>query len=261
MVYKITSKSNELIKSIVKIKNDNNSNYFLVDGFHLFEIALLTNCVEKIFTNKLISNIANITTNCYIIEDEKTKETMVIDPAGECDKIIELLDALGAKLKYIYLTHCHGDHIGAVEELKNTKGGKILIHTEDYEGLKSSSVNLTGIMCVKPISIEADSRVNDGDLLHIGELEFKVIHTPGHTKGGSSLYCEKEQMLFSGDTLFKGMWGRTDLPTSSFDDIIASISNKLLVLPDETIVYPGHGIPTRIVEEEPIYYGLTSGEE
>ena len=210
---------------------------------------------------KLISNIANITTNCYIIEDEKTKETMVIDPAGECDKIIELLDALGAKLKYIYLTHCHGDHIGAVEELKNTKGGKILIHTEDYEGLKSSSVNLTGIMCVKPISIEADSRVNDGDLLHICELEFKVIHTPGHTKGGSSLYCEKEQMLFSGDTLFKGMWGRTDLPTSSFDDIIASISNKLLVLPDETIVYPGHGIPTRIVEEEPIYYGLTSGEE
>ena len=210
---------------------------------------------------KLTSNIANIVTNCYIVEDEKTKETIVIDPAGECNKIIELLDVIGANLKYIYLTHCHGDHIGAVEELKNTKGGKILIHSDDYEGLKNPDINLTGFMSEKPISIEADARVNDGDVLHIGDLEFNVIHTPGHTKGGSSIYCEKEQMLFSGDTLFKGMWGRTDLPTSSFNDIIASISNKLLVLPDETIVYPGHGISTRIVEEEPIYYNLMPGEE
>ena len=210
---------------------------------------------------RLTSSIANIVTNCYIVEDENTKETMVIDPAGECDKILELLNIIGAKLKYIYLTHCHGDHIGAAEELKNIKGGKILMQTDDYEGLKKPEINLTGFMSEKPIRLEADARVNDGDLLHIGDLEFKVIHTPGHTKGGSSLYCEKEKMLFSGDTLFKGMWGRTDLPTSSFDDIIASISNKLLVLPDETIVYPGHGIPTRIVEEEPIYYNLMPGEE
>jgi glyoxylase-like metal-dependent hydrolase (beta-lactamase superfamily II) len=116
-------------------------------------------------------------------------------------------------------------------------------------------------LCEIPIAIEADSRVNDGDILHIGSLEFKVIHTPGHTKGGSSLYCEKEKMLFSGDTLFKGMWGRTDLPTSSFEDIISSISNKLLILPDDTIVYPGHGISTKIVDEEPIYYNLMPGED
>lgn len=210
---------------------------------------------------KVRTNIYNIITNCYIIKDEETKEIMVIDPGGEIDKIIKLLDILNGNVKYIYLTHCHGDHIGAVEELKAYKGGKILINSEDYEGLKNPEINLTKILSINPISIEADSRVNDGDLLHIGNIEFKVIHTPGHTKGGSSLYSEKSQMLFSGDTLFKGMWGRTDLPTSSFEDIMNSINNKLLVLPDETIVYPGHGITTKIVDEEPIYYNLMPGAE
>lgn len=207
------------------------------------------------------SNIDNIITNCYIIEDENTKELMVVDPGGEAQKIIELVDILGGQLKYIYLTHCHGDHIGAVKELKEQKGGKILIHTDDYEGLRNSDINLTSFMSKNEINVEADARVNDEDILHIGKLEFKVIHTPGHTKGGSSLYCEKEGMLFSGDTLFKGMWGRTDLPTSSFEDIMNSIKEKLLVLPDDTIVYPGHGITTKIVEEEPIYYNLMPGED
>ena len=210
---------------------------------------------------KLASNIDNIVTNCYIVQDEETKETIVIDPAGQCDKIVEMLNIIEGKLKYIYLTHCHGDHIGAAEELKNVKNSKILIHIDDYEGLKEPEINLTGFMSEKQIRLEADARVNDGDILHIGNLEFKVIHTPGHTKGGSSLYCAKEQLLFSGDTLFKGMWGRTDLPTSSFEDIINSMTNKLLVLPDETIVYPGHGMSTRIAQEEPIYYNLIPGEE
>lgn len=210
---------------------------------------------------KVKSAIDNIVTNCYIIVDEETKETMVIDPGGEAEKIVELLDILEAKVKYIYLTHCHGDHIGALNEVKSKKSGMILIQKDDYEGLKNPDINLTETLCAEPISIEADSRVNDGDILHIGNLELKVIHTPGHTQGGSSLFCEKESMLFSGDTLFKGMWGRTDLPTSSFEDIISSISNKLLVLPDDTIVYPGHGISTKIVDEEPIYYNLMPGED
>ena len=210
---------------------------------------------------KLKSNIDNIVTNCYIIKDEETNEAMVIDPGGETNKIIDMINILEGNLKYIYLTHCHGDHIGAVEELRDKKGGKVLIHSDDYEGLKNPEINLTGFMSELPISIEADARVNDGDLLHVGKIEFRVIHTPGHTKGGSSLYSEKEQMLFSGDTLFKGMWGRTDLPTSSFEDIMKSINDKLLVLPDDTVVYPGHGIITKIIEEEPIYYNLMPGEE
>lgn len=207
------------------------------------------------------SILDNIITNCYIIEEEETKETMVIDPGGEAEKIIELLDILKAQVKYIYLTHCHGDHIGAVEEVKNAKGGKVIIHAEDYEELKNPNINLTGLIANNPISIEADSRVNDEDVLHIGNIAFKVIHTPGHTKGGSSLYCEQEKMLFSGDTMFKGTWGRTDLPTGNFEDIIKSITNKLLVLPDDTIVYPGHNSTTKIIEEEPIYYNLMPGED
>ena len=118
------------------------------------------------------------------------------------------------------------------------------------------SINLASYIGIDEIKLEADSRVDDGDLIHIGELEFKVIYTPGHTIGSSSLYCEKEKLLFSGDTLFRGAWGRTDLPTSNFEDIIKSISNKLILLPDNTIVYPGHGKSTMIREEKPIYLEL-----
>lgn len=195
-------------------------------------------------------------TNCYIIFDEKSKETMVIDPAGDVDRIVEMIEILVGKLKYIYLTHCHGDHIGGVMELKNRIGGKVLIHRFDAEGLYDVNINLSEIIDLPPIELEADSRVDDNDLIHLGDLEFKVIHTPGHTRGGSSLYCKKEECLFSGDTLFRGTWGRTDLPTGSIEDIMQSITKKLLILPDETIVYPGHGKPTKIKEEKPIYLEL-----
>lgn len=200
-------------------------------------------------------------TNCYIVEDEESKETMVIDPGADPEKILEMLDIIDAKLKYIYLTHCHGDHIGAVNSLKYAKGGIILIHRDDAEGLNKEEVNLSPIIDMGNIELNADSRVDDGDLIHIGELEFRVIHTPGHTKGSSSLYCEKEELVFTGDTLFKGTWGRTDLPTSSFESIISSITNKLLVLPDETIVYPGHGKTTKIGDEKSIYLELKPNEE
>lgn len=196
-------------------------------------------------------------TNCYIVEDEESKETMVIDPGGEADKIIDMLDTLGIdKLKYIYLTHCHGDHFGAILEVKAKKGGKVLIHRDDAEGLYNPAISLTYYIGMEDIELEADSRVDEGDIIHLGNLEFRVIHTPGHTKGGTCLYCKEQALLFSGDTLFKGTWGRTDLPTSSFPDIIASITNKLTILPDDTIVYPGHGRMTTIREEEPIYLEL-----
>ena len=197
-------------------------------------------------------------TNCYIVEDEESKETMVIDPGGEPEKIIDMLNTLGInELKYIYLTHCHGDHFGGILELKSKKGGKVLIHRDDAEGLYNQAISLTYYIGMDDINLEADSRVDDGDTIHLGNLEFKVIHTPGHTKGGTCLYCKEQALLFSVDTLFKGTWGRTDLPTSSFPDIIASITNKLATLPDETIVYPGHGKSTRIKEEDPIYLSLS----
>lgn len=195
-------------------------------------------------------------TNCYIVQDEETKETMVIDPGGDVDKIVEMLNTIHAKVKYILLTHCHGDHIAGVNELKQRVGGKILIHRLDEEGLRDPNVNLAEYVGLGRVVVQADARLDDGDLIHVGNLEFKILHTPGHTKGGISIYSEEEKLLFSGDTLFRGSWGRTDLPTSSFEDIIKSITEKLMVLPEDTIVYPGHGKSTMIKEEEPIYLEL-----
>lgn len=192
-------------------------------------------------------------TNCYIIVDETQKKAMVIDPAGEVSKIIEILDTLGAELVYIYLTHCHADHINGVNELKKEKGGKVLIHRKGRENLENRVPVLAEYIGLPPIYVKEDSIVDDDDILHVGDLEFRVIYTPGHTDDGTSLYCEKEEMLFSGDTLFKGAWGRVDLPTSDFDSIMNSIIKKLLILPENTIVYPGHGKPTRIGDEKPIY--------
>lgn len=192
-------------------------------------------------------------TNCYIIVDETQKKAMVIDPAGEVPKIIEILDTLGAELVYIYLTHCHADHINGVNELKKEKGGKVLIHRKGRENLENRVPVLAEYIGLPPIYVKEDSIVDDDDILHVGDLEFRAIYTPGHTDDGTSLYCEKEEMLFSGDTLFKGAWGRVDLPTSDFDSIMNSIINKLLILPENTIVYPGHGKPTRIGDEKPIY--------
>lgn len=177
-------------------------------------------------------------TNCYIVQDENTKETMVIDPGGDVDKISEMLDTLQAKVKYILLTHCHGDHIKGVQELKEKYGGKVLIHIEDEPGLKDPNINLADYIGLGKVTLNADSRLNDNDLIHVGDIEFKVIHTPGHTKGGICLYTEKEKMLFSGDTMFRGSWGRTDLPTGSFESIIKSITERLMILPEDTIVYP-----------------------
>ena len=196
-------------------------------------------------------------TNCYIIFDEDSKETMCIDPAGNVSEIVDMIqNILKGKLKYIYLTHCHSDHILGVMELKNRLGGKILIHRKDAENLNNPNVNLSEYLDIPEIVLEADSRIDDQDKIHLGNLEFEVIHTPGHTSGGPCLYCEEEKLLFSGDTLFRGTWGRTDVPTGNFEDVINSITKKLMILPDETIVYPGHGKSTMIREEKPIYLEL-----
>lgn len=207
-------------------------------------------------TLKLRIEHLNLVTNCYVVMDEETKEAMVIDPGAESQKIIEMLDILDAKLKYIFLTHCHADHIGAINDVKQAKGGKILVSREDSQGLYDETISLTYYAETPNPELEADSRVDDDDLIHLGNLEFRVIATPGHTKGSLCLYCPSEEMIFTGDTIFSSTWGRTDLPTGSIEDIMDSIINKILVLPNNTIMYPGHGKSTLIKEEKPIYLEL-----
>ena len=195
-------------------------------------------------------------TNTYILVDETSKEAMIVDPSAEADRVIDMVNVLEAKVKYILLTHCHADHIAAVPEIKEKLGGKILIHRLENESIQNPNVTLFENLGLKQCLIEPDSRLDDGDTIHLGNLEFKIIHTPGHTKGGICLYCPTEKLLLSGDTLFNGSWGRTDLPTSNFEDIITSITNKLMILPEDTIVYPGHGKSTIIKEEAKVYLNL-----
>ena len=200
-------------------------------------------------------------TNSYIVYDENKKEAMVVDPGGGPEKIIEVLDILGIEeLKYIFVTHCHADHIGGINELKRAKKGKILISRDDAEGLYNDQISLAYYIKIENPELEADSRIDDGDLIHVGDIEFKVIATPGHTKGGVSLYCEKERLVFTGDTMFSGTWGRTDLPTGNFEELMDSITNKLMKLPGETICYPGHGKTTMIEDEKSIYLELKEKE-
>lgn len=205
---------------------------------------------------KINSVQEGLITNTYVICDEETKETMVIDPGGEPEKIIETIDVLGGNLKYIFLTHCHLDHIGGIKKLKDEKGGRILVSRADSIGLYDEKINLAYYLDLEVPTLDENSRLDDGDLIHLGNNEFKVILTPGHTEGGLCLYDEKDKMVFTGDTLFSGTWGRTDLPTGDFNKIINSITEKLMVLPDDTIVYSGHGDITMIGDEKNIYLEL-----
>ena len=126
----------------------------------------------------------------------------------------------------------------------------------DAEGLCNENLSLTYYIGLQNPDMEPDSILDDDDKIHLGDIEFDILHTPGHTKGGICIYCPEQKMIFTGDTLFRGTWGRTDLPTGSLNEIMDSIINRLLVLPDDTIVYPGHGKSTIIKEEKPIYLEL-----
>jgi len=190
--------------------------------------------------------IGSYQTNCYLVADEKSKAAFIIDPAGDLEQIKNLIDTKAYDLKYMILTHGHGDHIGAVEGLKKAYDPVLLIHEEDAEMLRDNQLNLTFRMGEK-IEIEADRTFRDGENLMVGDLELKFIHTPGHSKGSACVLVN--DTLFSGDTLFFNSIGRTDLYGGDRRAIIESIKNKLLILPEETKVYPGHGQATSIKNE------------
>ncbi len=173
----------------------------------------------------------------YLIGGENGGDALVIDPAGNADDIISLANAKKLTIRSIVNTHAHVDHVMGNEEMKRKTGAKIIVHENDAPLLAHIPRTMLAMFGAKP-SPPADKTVKDGDTIQAGEVSLKVLHTPGHTPGGMCLYGEG--MIFTGDTLFVGGVGRTDLPGGSWQVMLNSIKNRLLTLPDETIVYPGH---------------------
>ncbi|MFC1906567.1 MBL fold metallo-hydrolase [Chloroflexota bacterium] len=185
-------------------------------------------------------------TNCYIVGSESTREGMVIDPGGNAGAIMKHINETKLDIKYIVLTHGHIDHIGAVGELKEATGAAFCVH-EDESNLVQDRPLSSMVGAHYPVLPSPDRWLRDGDRLDIGELHFEVLHTPGHSPGGISLMGEG--VVFSGDTLFNFGIGRTDFPTGSHSQLMNSIHTRLMTLPDNTVVYPGHG-PESTIDAE-----------
>ncbi|ABO49274.1 beta-lactamase domain protein [Desulforamulus reducens MI-1] len=186
--------------------------------------------------------------NCYIIGCEETRKAVVVDPGDEAERIQERLKKLNFKVEAIVLTHGHSDHIGAVGDLQRATAAQVLIHKDDAEMLINPAKNLSTWMGEHMVFNPADRLLVDGDTIQIGNITLEVLHTPGHTPGGICLKAGKD--LFSGDTLFAQSIGRSDFPGGSHSTLIGSIKSKLLVLSDETKVYPGHGPASTIGQEK-----------
>jgi glyoxylase-like metal-dependent hydrolase (beta-lactamase superfamily II) len=187
--------------------------------------------------------------NCSVIGDEQSHEALVIDPGDEIESVLKLVDKHGLRVKQIIITHAHIDHVGGAMKLRARTGAPIILNENDQALLRMLDVQANWIGMPSPGEVQVDHSVRQDDKVRAGSLEAVVLHTPGHTEGSISLYFPSEQKLIAGDTLFAGSIGRTDLPGGSFEKIINSLHEKLLALPEETVVVPGHGPLTTIGSE------------
>jgi hydroxyacylglutathione hydrolase len=196
--------------------------------------------------------------NCSIIADPKTHEALVIDPGDEIGRILELLGRHQLTVKAIVSTHAHIDHVGGLSKLHQYTGAPVMMHRDDVPLYQGMDIQAAFLGVAPPEVGEIDQFLKDGDVLQWGSLALQVMHTPGHSPGSVSLYLPPDvgkvttpaaPQLFAGDTLFAGSIGRTDLWGGSMDQILDSLKSKLMQLPDETVVHPGHGARTTIGEE------------
>src|SRR5262249_29534939 len=187
--------------------------------------------------------------NCSIIGDERTREAMVIDPGDQIEDILDILRREQLTLKQIVITHAHIDHVGGAMKLKAATGAPILMNQDDYGLLKMLGMQALWVGMRPPGRVEVDEALSEGRVLKIGAIPVNVMHTPGHTEGSICLYLPEDKTLIAGDTLFAGSIGRTDLPGGNFEKILRSLYTRLLALPDETEVVPGHGPETTIGAE------------
>ena len=197
--------------------------------------------------------------NCSVVGDPETREAIVIDPGDEVDRILEIINRHGLTVRAILNTHAHIDHVGGVQKMQQATGAPVLMHPEDLELYRALERQAQWIgIPTPPEVVEVDGFLREGDAVRWGGFVAWVMHTPGHTHGSVCLYLPADSApetvvepgkLFAGDTLFAGSIGRTDLWGGSFDQIMRSLHLKLLALPDDTIVFPGHGPATTIGEE------------
>ena len=197
--------------------------------------------VEPLIVGPLLSN-------CYIIWDERSTEGAVIDPGDEAHKILKVVHETHVAVKFILATHGHFDHVGAVATVKQRTGGEFLAHQDDLFFIEDgvNAARRWGFEIEQPP--KPDRFITDGDQIKIGGFTLDVVHTPGHSPGGVSFV--HDHMVFSGDTLFQGSIGRTDFQKGSLDELIKSIKTRLYTLPDDTIVFTGHGPSTTIGDEK-----------
>src|ERR1700690_4399163 len=179
--------------------------------------------------------------NCSVIGDEITREAMVIDPGDDIEDVIALIHKHNLAVKQIVVTHAHIDHVGGAMKLRAATGAPILLNQNDYALLKMLDVQAAWVGMAAPGEVSIEASIADGERLQTGNLTANVLHTPGHTEGSVCLYFAAEKMLIAGDTLFARSIGRTDLPGGSFKKIMRSLHDRVLTLPDETVVIPGHG--------------------
>ncbi len=199
--------------------------------------------------------------NCFILSDDKTREAVVIDPGDDASDILKIINDKGLKVKYIVNTHAHFDHVGANKAIKDATGAELLLHEADASSLAMTQHQSRAFGMESNPSPPADRLVKHGDTITAGEVSLKVLHTPGHSPGG---ICLVEQgIVFTGDTLFAGSIGRPDLPGGDLMTLIRSIKTHLMVLPDETRVFSGHGPSSTIgnEKEENPYLNKQSGFE
>jgi len=187
--------------------------------------------------------------NCSVIGDETTREAMVIDPGDDIEDVAAIISKHNLKVKQIVITHAHIDHVGGAMKLRALTGAPILLNQNDYALLKMIDVQATWVGMESPGEVTIDAELAHGEDLSAGSLSANVLHTPGHSEGSVCLYFPAEKLLIAGDTLFAGSIGRTDLPGGSFEKIMRSLHQRVLALPDDTVVIPGHGPKTTIGDE------------
>lgn len=196
--------------------------------------------------------VGSLHTNCYLVICDRTQEALIIDPGfadHESTRVLNEIGGYNARVRYVINTHGHADHVSGNMKIRERTKAQIAIHYDDAEMLIDSRRNLSEMFGLRVNSPPPDRMLRDGDEIKVGSLKFEVIHTPGHTPGSISLYSRSKNIVFTGDTLFAGSIGRTDLPGASLKNLISSIKSKLLTMPDETFVYPGHGGATTIGRE------------